>query len=175
MNRRKALFAGTALAAGAAGLGGALWRQRRTAAKHDALEAAVWSRTFEQPNGQALRLADFRGKPLLLNFWATWCPPCVREMPLLDRFHLDQQANGWQVAGLAIDNQDAVNAFLAKHPVAYPIGLAGFAGAELARTLGNTGGGLPFTVIFDRSGKVVDRKLGLVKPAELAGWAATVD
>ncbi|HET6599996.1 MAG TPA: TlpA disulfide reductase family protein [Burkholderiaceae bacterium] len=175
MNRRKALFTGIALAAGAAGLGGALWRQRKATEKHDALEAAVWSRTFAQPNGQALRLADFRGKPLLLNFWATWCPPCVREMPLLDRFHLDQHANGWQVAGLAIDNQDAVKVFLAQHPVAYPIGLAGFAGAELARTLGNVGGGLPFTVIFDRSGDVVDRKLGLVKPAELAGWAATVD
>jgi thiol-disulfide isomerase/thioredoxin len=175
MNRRKALFAGIALAAGAAGVGGALWRQRRAVAKHDALEAAVWSRTFEQPNGQVLRLADFRGKPLLLNFWATWCPPCVREMPLLDRFHRDQHANGWQVAGLAIDNQKAVNAFLTQHPVAYPIGLAGFAGAELARTLGNVGGGLPFTVICDRNGGMVDRKLGLVKPAELARWTAALD
>ena len=171
MNRRKTLVAGIAVAAGATGLGAALWRQRRSAATQ-ALETAVWSRSFEQPNGAALHLAALRGKPLLLNFWATWCPPCIKEMPLLDGFHRDQQANGWQVVGLAIDNKDAVSRFLTQTPVAYPIGLAGFAGAELARTLGNIGGGLPFTVIFDRSGELAEHKLGLVKPSDLAGWAS---
>ncbi|MEO6030495.1 MAG: TlpA disulfide reductase family protein [Burkholderiaceae bacterium] len=171
MNRRNLLYAGMGIAAAAAGLGGALWRQRSKTA-NEALDVAVWSRTFEQPDGQTLRLADLRGRPLLLNFWATWCPPCVHEMPLLDRFHRDQQANEWQVAGLAIDNKDAVRQFLVAHPVAYPIGLAGFAGAELARTLGNIGGGLPFTVIFDRSGALAEHKLGLVKPADLTEWVA---
>lgn len=125
---------------------------------------------FDQPGGGQLGLDTFRGRPLLLNFWATWCPPCVSELPLLDRFQRDQPSGGWQVAGLAVDNLSPVLEFLAKHPVTFPIGLAGAGGIELARDLGNRDGALPFTAVFDRSGALVTRKLGVIKPADLQQW-----
>ncbi len=134
----------------------------------------IWPLRFETPAGGQLALADLRGKPLLLNFWATWCPPCVGELPLLDRFHRAQQARGWQVVGLAVDNLGPVREFLGKRPVGFAIGLAGAEGAELSRAMGNAGGALPFSVVFDRAGQVVQRKLGVIEPDDLARWVALV-
>ena len=116
-------------------------------------------------------LADLRGKPLLINFWATWCPPCVKEMPELDRFHQTFSPQGWQVVGLAIDGPSAVRAFLEKVKVGFPIGLAGLGGTELVRSLGNAQGGLPFSVLISAQGQVLQRKLGETHFDELAGWA----
>lgn len=171
MNRRLALMSGAAVAAGMAGAGAAWWRSRNAVAGGG---ASIWPLHFETPAGDRLVLADLRGKPLLLNFWATWCPPCVSELPLLDRFHREQQAAGWQVVGLAVDNLAPVREFLGKHPVGFAIGLAGVEGVELSRTMGNAGGALPFSVVFDRAGQAVERKLGVIKPDDLTRWAATV-
>jgi len=91
-----------------------------------------------------LRLQDFRGKPLLLNFWATWCPPCIEELPLINAFYVNQKARGWQVIGLAVDRPAAVKGFLQKTPLNFPIALAGTTGGELATKLGNPSGALPF-------------------------------
>jgi thiol-disulfide isomerase/thioredoxin len=115
-------------------------------------------------------LADLKGQPLILNFWATWCAPCVKEMPLLDGFYREHRARGWQVVGLAVDSPTPVREFLGKLPVSFPIGLAGLNGVELSRSLGNPSGALPFSVLFDRGGRAVVRKLGLLKPADLADW-----
>lgn len=154
MRRRRWLAAGVAVAAAAGGAGVAAWWRARQEAP------ALWGLEFPTPEGTPLRLADWRGRPLLLNFWATWCAPCVREMPALDRFAAEQGPRGWAVLGLAVDNPAQVRQFLAKLPVRYPIAIAGFPAVALSKELGNTQGGLPFTVAFDRRGQPVWRHLG---------------
>jgi thiol-disulfide isomerase/thioredoxin len=171
MNRRLVLLGGVAVAAAAAGGGAARWLTRPRTADDG---AAIWPMRFETPTGGQLSFSDLRGKPLLLNFWATWCPPCVSELPLLDQFHREQRARGWQVVGLAVDNREPVAEFLGKRPVGFPIGLAGIEGVELARTMGNTGGALPFTVVFDHTGDAKARKLGVIQQEDLARWATTI-
>lgn len=174
MKRRTAMLGGVAAAAAAGGAGLALWQRRLPAPAPTGAEAALWAMQFEQPAGGRLSLSAYRGRPLLLNFWATWCPPCVAELPLLDRFHQEQPASGWQVVGLAVDKLAPVVGFLAKRPISFAIGLTGLDGIELARTLGNRGGGLPFTAVFDRSGQLMQRKLGVIEPADLQKWVTSI-
>ncbi|TWO68841.1 TlpA family protein disulfide reductase [Caenimonas sedimenti] len=161
-----------AVAAGAvaAGAGVAWWRLQPGAAD-DAAVQALWALSFQTPQGTALPLAAMRGRPLLMNFWATWCPPCVEEMPLLDGFFRQHSPKGWQVVGLAIDQPSAVRTFLARRPVTFPIGMAGLEGTELTKQLGNLTGGLPFTVVFGPDGAVRQRRMGRVSEADLAAWA----
>lgn len=120
-------------------------------------------------NGVRRSISEWDGRPLLINFWATWCPPCIKELPDLDRF---AAAHGQrvQVVGLAIDNLAAVQAFLARQPLRFDIGLAGMAGTELGRTLGNQAGVLPFTVLLDAKGAVLRRKVGQSHYEELENW-----
>ena len=173
---RRRLVLGVAAAAGTAGLGLAWWRNQPTAgaamppADSRAL-AALWALRLERPEGGELVLDSLRGKPLLINFWATWCAPCVREMPEIDRFHTAFSPRGWQVLGLAVDSPSPVRAYLARVKVSFPIGLAGLDGTELVHTLGNPQGGLPFTVLIGGNGVVLQRKLGETRYDELAGWA----
>mgnify|MGYP000087120628 FL=1 len=169
LSRRHALYAGVATVAAAAGVGVALRRHASEAVTPDALQA-VWASEFDTPKGETLKLADFRGKPLVLNFWATWCPPCVEEMPLLDAFFRQNSANGWQVIGLAIDQPSLVKRFMGQFPVDYPIALGGMNGSELGRLLGNAQGGLPFTVVFDAGGNVKVQKLGKLSADEIKSW-----
>ncbi len=171
--RRRLLLGGAGLAAVAAGAAWQGWRPRADspAAAGDPVAAAFWALQFDAPSGEPVPASRFRGRPLLLNFWGTWCPPCVKEMPDLDRFAREQPANGWQVLGLAVDNPRAVREFLTRSPVGYTIGLAGFEGSELARKLGNTQSGLPYTVAFNREGAITHRKAGATSLDELRAWA----
>lgn len=168
MNRRTWVLAGAGGAAAAAGLGWQLWRGG-AGGEGEPAPPGFWTLRFPRPEGGELDFASLRGQPLVLNFWATWCPPCVKEMPDLDRF---QQANtGWRVVGLAIDGPTPVREFLQRTPVRFAIGLAGFGGTELAQQLGNAQGGLPFTAVFDARGRLRERKLGQAKPEDMAEWA----
>jgi thiol-disulfide isomerase/thioredoxin len=169
LSRRHALYAGVATVAAAAGVGVALRRHASEAVTPDALQA-VWASEFDTPKGETLKLANFRGKPLVLNFWATWCPPCVEEMPLLDAFFRQNVSKGWQVIGLAIDQPSLVKRFMGQFPVDYPIALGGMNGSELGRLLGNAQGGLPFTVVFDAAGNVKVQKLGKLSADEIKSW-----
>jgi thiol-disulfide isomerase/thioredoxin len=174
MKRRQTLaMSAVALGAAAAGAGWAWWQQLglRTRTK---LDPGFWTLRFDQPTGGELSMSRFSGTPLVLNFWATWCPPCVKEMPLLDAFHRQHQATGWQVVGLAVDGPTPVREFLAKHPVGFPIGLAGLNGVDVSRSLGNERGALPFSVIINRSGELVFRKLGTFSATELSKLAQRI-
>lgn len=176
MNRRGAVLGAVGVAAAVAGAGIA-WRRHapRPAQGDGALSApeamaTLWSLRLDRPDGGTLALADARGRPMVVNFWATWCVPCVEEMPLLDRFFRAARADGWQVVGLALDGADAVRRFLARYPVSFPVGLLGGEGLGLAHGLGNAVGGLPFSVFVDAAGRVADRRLGKLDDALLAVW-----
>jgi len=167
-----AAAAGLALAGAAGGL---VWRRARQQSRElSATGTAFWQQQFKQLDESALSMARFRGHPLLVNFWATWCPPCVEELPLLDAFYRQHVANGWQVIGLAVDQAAPVARFLAQRPLSFPVALAGFAGIELSRSLGNLNGGLPFSVVFDASGTLVYRKLGKLSELDLQGMQRLV-
>ncbi len=172
MKRRGLIYAGVGVAAALAGAGSAYWRWRLHApAVGSPAESAFWASSLDGPDGQPVPLARFRGKPLLVNFWATWCPPCVEELPLLSRFHEEQRSRGWQVLGIAVDQPSAVRQWLQRSPLAFPVVLAGLEGAEMSKSLGNQAGGLPFSVLFSSRGEVLARKLGQLHPADLQAWA----
>lgn len=168
MKRRSLWLAAVAGVAAATGAGWSHWQRQRQAEQ----TAGLWSLRFERPEGGELPMDSLRGRPLVLNFWATWCAPCVRELPELDRFHRDYGPRGWRVVGLAIDGAAPVRDFLRRVPVGYPIGLAGLEGADLVRRLGNPVGGLPFSVLFGRDALPVWRKVGETSYDELAARAA---
>ena len=175
MDRRQSLWLGGAGVAAAAL--GVWWGSRRLsldpASGADSAPAGFWQLRFAQPQGGELALADFKGRPLLLNFWATWCPPCIRELPDLNRFHETLGPKGWQVVGIAVDGPTPVREFLTRMPLSFPIALAGLEGTDLSRSLGNSSGALPFTVVFDAQGRIKHRKLGATNQDELAQWASS--
>lgn len=184
--RRRWLFGGAALVAAAGGGGLAWWQSssRSTqpassspadevglSAREEASLSKLWALNLATPSGSTLSLASLRGKPILLNFWATWCPPCVEELPLIDRFYQENVNNGWQVLGLAVDQVAAVTNFLGKMPVKFPVAMAGMAGIELSKVLGNLSGGLPFTVVIGSQATVLHRKMGRVSVDDLKAWS----
>lgn len=173
MNRRNMLYGGVAVAAGLAGASAAWWKFQ----PHDTAPAvpakaaeSFWSMSFDSPDGKALPMSSFRGKLLLVNFWATWCPPCVEELPLLDFFYQENKDKNLQIVGLAVDQPSAVRTWLQTRPLNFPVGMAGLGGTELSKSLGNSSGSLPFTVLFSPSGLLLHRKIGKVLPEELVQW-----
>ena len=116
--------------------------------------------------------AGFPDRPLLVNFWASWCGPCIEEMPELDRFAAGQGDNGVQVVGIALDDQAAVEDFLARIPVRYPI-LVDVAGPrDSGVQLGNQRGVLPYTVLVSAEGRLLKQRIGPFVHGELDAWAA---
>jgi thiol-disulfide isomerase/thioredoxin len=165
---RRALIAAIVLAAGAAGVWSALSRQ-------PTLEAAP--ATIGANRLDALRLADasgtempfsaWRGKLLVVNFWATWCPPCREEMPGFSRIAGRLRDRGVQFVGISIDSADNVRQYLQEEAIDYPLLIGGADAIQISAELGNAAQGMPFTVIFSPDGSVIERKLGTYKEAEL--------
>jgi thiol-disulfide isomerase/thioredoxin len=171
-NRRTAMYATVAALAAMAGAGVAWKRQawQDSGGIASDVMSAFWAAEFDTPTGESLPIISFQGRPLVINFWATWCTPCIEEMPLIDSFFRENKDKGWQVLGLAIDQPSRVRQFLSQFPVSYKIGLAGLTGTELGKTLGNEVGGLPFTVVLDAQGRLIQRKVGKLTPDDIKKW-----
>lgn len=122
---------------------------------------------FPDLAGKSRQLSEWRGRVLVCNFWATWCAPCREEIPLLLGAQAKYAIQGVQIVGIAIDNAAKVGEFAQSLKVTYPILLSEADGLEHMRKLGNSSGGLPYTVFFDRKGAVAHRKLGALKAPEL--------
>ena len=167
---RRGLLWGVAATAAAAGLGLAAWRGGLLGRPAAPLPPGWWDTQWDDPQGEPLRLATFKGRPLVINFWATWCAPCVEEMPLLDAFYRENKGRNWQMIGIAIDQPSSVRRFLAQYPVSYPIALGGLQGTEWGKALGNVQGGLPFTVVLNAKGDMIAQYLGKLKEDQINSW-----
>ncbi|MFA7268828.1 MAG: TlpA disulfide reductase family protein [Sterolibacterium sp.] len=119
-------------------------------------------------------LSQWRGKLLVVNFWATWCLPCREEMPGFSRLQDKFAAKGVQFVGIAFDNADKVQQFSAQIPVSYPLLIGTAELLPITAGLGNTAGGLPFTVVIDRDGSLLQSRLGVWKEAAFEATLAAL-
>jgi len=127
----------------------------------------VWDGKLPDLAGRIQTIKQWRGKVVVLNFWAPWCPPCRREIPDFIRLQERHGQAGLQFVGIALDAPDKVAAFVDETGINYPILLGGDDGAALSSAAGNRLGGLPFTVVFDRRGNAVATLTGGVSEARL--------
>jgi thiol-disulfide isomerase/thioredoxin len=135
-------------------------RQHAGPAADDAALAGLFSQSMVDVEGHAQPLAQWRGKMLLVNFWATWCPPCVQEMPELSALQKQARGAGLQVIGIGIDTPSAIAEFSQKLPVSYPLYVGGMGATDISRQLGNQSAALPYTVLIDSAGHIVKRYRG---------------
>jgi thiol-disulfide isomerase/thioredoxin len=108
-------------------------------------------------------LAQYKGKILLVNFWATWCHPCVQEMPELSTLQSKGKINNFQIIGIGIDSAANIQEFATKYKISYPLYIGGTGGSELLRKMGDAAGGLPFSVLIGPDGQVKKTYLGSLK------------
>jgi thiol-disulfide isomerase/thioredoxin len=138
----------------------------------------LYAQNLDDLSGKSQAMAQWKGKALLVNFWATWCGPCVQEMPELSALANAEAANGatkrFNVIGVGIDSPSAMAEFATKHNIEYPLYVGGMGGTELSREFGNPSGGLPFTVLIDANGQVKKTYLGKLKFDELKADLATL-
>ncbi len=169
INKRRFLqFGAVAVLAAATGVGFNAWRLSGAGAGEGAAEAVMAARLTDL-QGQTQMLRQWRGKVLVVNFWATWCAPCREEIPAFVRLQKKYRAQGLQFVGIAIDRLDPVQAFVREFGINYPVLLGGIETVDLSRNAGNRVGALPFTLIFNRAGEIAATQVGEVKEAQLQG------
>lgn len=139
----------------------AVWKSYKLSTKD------FFSTQLVDENNHSQNLSQYRGKILVVNFWATWCPTCREEMPDLSAFYKENIQNSVTVLGIAVDKVEKVKAFVTQTPVAYPIFSSEEKAMELSRDLGNDFGWLPYTIIIDRQGKVAKIIYGRINKANL--------
>lgn len=157
MNRRSLLKAGLVVGSG---VFGALTSAQVNALPSKNMVDDFYKMNFKDVDGNQHAVENYESRILIVNFWATWCPPCVKEMPVLNQIY--NTHDGVTVVGLAVDTLKNVTKFSSKVSVDYPILMAGHDGIQLMKSLGNSKGGLPYTLIFDANGVAKHKFLGEV-------------
>ncbi len=167
MNRRQWMIIVTiSLLALFAGVLTSQWIYKTGLASDPAVKAFL-TNPWQTPDGKAVDTQKWQGKVLVVNFWASWCPPCVEEMPTLDKLQQDFLQQNVLFVGIGIDSPSNIRDFLSKTPVSYPIVIGGLEGSNLSKQLGNSQGALPYTIIIDAKGKSTYSKLGKITEDEL--------
>lgn len=121
-------------------------------------------------DGQPSSLSTINSEYILVNFWATWCKPCVEEMPMLEALQQELGSAQFSIVGLAIDAADPARKMVEKLQITYPIFIADLEGPELMANNGNEQGLLPYTLLMDAGGEVLATKLGIVKEQDIREW-----
>lgn len=168
MNRRHLILGATGASALLAGAYFST-RQLANAPAHAAIEALFAGKVLNV-DGKAYPMSRLRGQAMLINVWAPWCAPCVEELPELSALSQSTSAKSVQFIGLGVDNAQNISDFSIRHPVKFPLLVAGLAGTTLAKSLGNASGALPFTVLVDNKGQPIGQKTGRVKSEEILEW-----
>ena len=169
---RRTILALVALIMLAAGIVIGMWRIKPQS--NVAPADWVFELSFPDAEGKQIGMSAVRGKFTMINFWATWCPPCVEEMPELSRFHEEMSPTGVHVIGLAVDAPSNVREFLSSRRFSYPRLITGASGTELAKRLGNAIDALPYTVLIDDKGAVLKQKVGRIREEEMKSWISQV-
>jgi len=140
------------------------------------LNAVTPDSTPDQPQYSASTINDLLGKKLtLVNFWASWCAPCREEMPLFESFYQRAKSQGFEIIGVAIDNPDKAKPMLDSMGITYPILYAERTGMEVMESAGNTHGLLPYSLLLDENGNVIEQVLGIVHEPQIYKWLSSVD
>jgi thiol-disulfide isomerase/thioredoxin len=167
MPRGLAVAATAAVAALALAAGLYFGLEQRSGAPDPAAVSALTRADLPDLAGGRASLEQWRGKVLVVNFWASWCPPCREEIPGLIRMQQKFAANGVQVVGIAVDSVDKSRHAAGEMGITYPVLVAEVQIIDVTRRLGNRAGGLPFTAVLDREGRLVATHLGLLTEAQL--------
>ena len=167
MNRRQWIsIIAISLAALVAGVLTSQWIYKTGLASDPAIKA-FFANPWQTPDGKSADTEKWRGKVLVVNFWASWCPPCVEEMPTLDKLQAEFKGQNVLFVGIGIDSPSNIREFLEKTPVSYPIVIGGLEGSNLSKQMGNSQGALPYTIIINAQGKSTNSKLGKISEEEL--------
>jgi thiol-disulfide isomerase/thioredoxin len=142
------------------------WRSQT--ASQTAASSAILALTLPDASGNEVRLDQWRGKVVVVNFWATWCAPCREEMPAFIEAQSKQGSQGLQFVGIAVDDASKVRQFASEIKLNYPALIGGYGALELSKTLGNTVMALPFTIVIGRDGNVLRTQLGPLPREQLA-------
>ncbi len=166
MSRHNWLLAGVAVLALAAGFAAAIWLRQPGPSQPGAAESLL---TVQLPDLQnrPRALSEHQGKVLVVNFWATWCPPCREEVPVFIETQAKYGGKGLQFVGIALDDPQKVAAFAQEFGINYPVLIGGVEETEILRQLGNSGGGLPYTLIYGRNGQLLEKIIGGLDQARL--------